>query len=284
VSETTPTQQLGELLRTTQSEVAELLDRLGSTTVDPVELVGLLESLALLDQERAEILNEIRNEASDTRRRQEERSLRQFVLRALDEIGFPQTAGFVGDYIYARERVVLKTRGFAALRRDENRAWRRNPQGRVAYVVPCLTKDGQAAPRWMARSDWELSGRVLVAEVERLWQWRGVRALLDAWRQEDDEPARSLYVPLLERYGLEALDSDREESARVRDDLLGFLEAQADSEIKRLERELGPPRAKAARRLEKLEAEEQLWGATRRQASIRGGDRRTSNGEERRAD
>src|SRR5436189_2814389 len=115
--------ELRTLLEASRDEIAVLLERLA--TLEPVELAALLESLALHDQQRAALLHAIRNQASNTRRREEERSIRQFVLRALAEIGSPQTAGFLEDYIYARERIVLKTRGFAALRRDENRAWRR---------------------------------------------------------------------------------------------------------------------------------------------------------------
>src|SRR4051812_1321959 len=98
--------RLRDLLRTTDDELHRLLVTLGGDDVDPVDLVAMLESLALRDQERAALLDAVRLEASRTRRREEERSIRQFVLRALEEIGTPQTAGFLEDYLYARNRVV----------------------------------------------------------------------------------------------------------------------------------------------------------------------------------
>src|SRR4051812_26891066 len=111
---------LYSLLESTDHELHVLLDALSAEAVDPVELTAMLESLSVRERERARLLDAVRLEASKTRRRDEERSVRQFVLRALGEIGTPQTAGFLEDYLYARDRVVTKTRGFASLRRDEN--------------------------------------------------------------------------------------------------------------------------------------------------------------------
>jgi hypothetical protein len=259
---------LQELLEATRHEIDVILGRLPE--LNPVELAGLLESLALRDQQRASLLHAIRNEASDARRREEERSLRQFVLLALAEVGSPQTAGFLEDYIYARERVVLKARGFAALRRDENRAWRRRPGSRVAYIVPCLDEEGQAVSRWMGRSDWPLSERVHVPGVESLWEWTRVLALANAWRSETnawrsetEDVADSLYLPLLQRYAhelREPAESDQPDENELEPELGQQLADEAGEHIKRLEAKLAPTRAEAAASLESLALEEQLWG------------------------
>src|SRR4051794_30895434 len=87
-----------------------LLERLDGD-VDPVEVVGLLEGLALVDERRTRLLEQFRKQASSMRRREEERSIRQFVLRALDQVAVPQTTGFLEDYLYARELVEAKSRG-----------------------------------------------------------------------------------------------------------------------------------------------------------------------------
>jgi hypothetical protein len=253
---------LQELLEASRREIDVILERLPE--LDPVELAGLLESLALHDRQRAVLLHAIRNEASDARRREEERSLRQFVLLALAEIGSPQTAGFLEDYIYARERVVLKARGFAALRRDENRAWRRRPGSRVAYIVPCLDGGGHAVSRWMGRSDWPLSERVHVPGVESLWEWTRVVALANAWRSETEDVADSLYLPLLQRYARDAR-GDTDESSEPNEVELEpgsgqQLAEEAADRVKRLVGELQPVREEAAASLKSLPLDEQLWG------------------------
>ena len=237
-----------------------MLEQLDDADPDPSNLVAVLEALVLLDQQRAQLLERIRVEASDTRRRQEERSLRQFVLRALDEIRVPQTAGYLDDYVYASERVVLKSRGFAALRRDENRAWRRRPGHRVAYIVPCLDARGQPVPRWMGRSDWDLRERVVVGEAEALWSWSRIPALFRAWRGSEDEITEALYVPLINRYYREATgDEDFTESADPH--WLDVVESEAERHLKPLRREVRSASDDLARRLSELTQEEQLWGA-----------------------
>src|SRR6266550_4150923 len=82
-------------LHASQEAIDGLISRLISENVDLAELVGQLESLSVRDQERARLLETIRLEASESRRREEDRPLRQFVLLALEEIGVPQTAGFL---------------------------------------------------------------------------------------------------------------------------------------------------------------------------------------------
>jgi hypothetical protein len=237
-----------------------VLRRLDSGDLEPVELVGLLESLSLLDQQRAQMLERARREASLTRRRDEERSIRQFVLRALEEIDAPQTAGFLEDYVYARERVVLDTRGFGALRRDENRAWRRRPGHRRAYIVPCLDPSGAAVPRWMARSDWPLSARIVVPGVEMLWAWSRVEALCRGLRDEEDKTAMAVYAPLIEKYAREARGEQVDLAATQQRDWLHETEQEAVRETKQLKARLAEELDRIAVGFADLDAEQQLWG------------------------
>ena len=255
-------EQLKSALEATHTEVGAVLRRLQSGDVDPVELVGMLESLALLDQQRADLLERARHEASTTRRRDEERSIRQFVLRALEEIGVPQTAGFLEDYVYARERVVLNTRGFGALRRDEARAWRRRPGHRRAYIVPCLDATGRPVPRWMARSDWPLAARVVVPEVEALWTWTRVMALARGLRDGDDEAAAALYAPLIEKYARDVSGGESGWSAAEPEESLREAEREAAQEVDRLDEELSESRSELAARFAGLDIEQQLWGVS----------------------
>lgn len=259
---------LRRLLDASLAEIDEILRAVGAESINAVEVVAMLESLAVLDQQRAALLEAVRAEASQTRRREEERSIRQFVLRALDEVGVPQTSGFLEDYVYARERVVTKTRGFASLRRDENKAWCRRPDARNAYIVPCLAESGRAVPRWMARSDWDLYERVLVPGAEDLWQWKRVLALCSALRAEEDEHAERLYAGLIERYAHEARGAEGDVSS-ARDSgqpAVESLEGEAAEHVARLEAKIVPSQRKVAARLIVLPREQMLWGTTERAA------------------
>ena len=143
-----------------------IIDMLVSSAEDPsvpaARLAYWAEWLERLDDRRDELIRALREEATEVRKRDEERSVRQFVLRALDELDSPQNAGFLQEYVWARYGVDLDTRGFGALRRDERRSWSRNPGRRRAYIVPTLDAEGRPLARWMARSDWPLERRITI--------------------------------------------------------------------------------------------------------------------------
>jgi hypothetical protein len=254
-------QELVPLLARTRSEITRVLERLEADEIDAAQLVPHLENLARLDREREALLDQLRHQASTERRRDEERSIRQFILQALEEVHAPQTAGFLEDYVYARERVILNSRNFGALRRDENRSWMRPRSRRRAYIVPCLDEEGEPVPRWMARSDWALAERIFTPGVEALWGWMRVLALSAALRQEEDDTAKALYVPLIEKYVAEA---GREQDGYGDDSVVDWEEAeqQARAAVDRLEDEFSAPRAAIARRFAELEPGQQLWGVS----------------------
>jgi hypothetical protein len=221
-----------------------LLHRL-EQDADPVEIVGLLESLALVDERRMRLLEDFRKRASSLRKREEERSIRQFVLRALDQIGVPQTTGFLEDYLYATELVEAKSRGMGALRRDEYRAWARlRAQPRVAYIAPCLDEEGRAVPRWMSRTDWPLERRLLVRDAEELWKVHRILALVDAC-QSSDPDSEALFVPLIDRYAHDVFDNEFGSKAVEGP---AFFSAVADAARERRS-ELEPDVTEAQRRL-----------------------------------
>jgi hypothetical protein len=264
VSTSDLTSQLRAVLLDSHKVSEELLKRLDDS-IEPAEAVSLLESLALIDQRRAIVLEEFKTAASASRQREEERSIRQFVLSALDEIEMPQTAGFLEDYLYATEFVVLKTRGMGALRRDEYRAWERlRDRPRVAYIVPCLDEEGHAVPSWMARSDWPLEDRIVVAGVEELWRFGRVRSLLKAYRDADTD-AESLFLPAITRYATEAVGDVAIDEANVPDKRsLQALSARVDESIAGLEAKLAPARKRVAERLSHTAEQQQLWGVPAR--------------------
>lgn len=241
-----------------------LLHRLKSDP-DPVEVVSFLEKLSQVDERRSRLLDQYRKQASLSRKREEEWSIRQFVLRALEQIGVPQATGFLEDYVYATELVEAKSRGMGALRRDEFRAWsRQRERPRVAYVVPALDETGSAASRWLARSDWPLADRIVVDGAEDLWALYRVRALQSAYRAAGTG-TDALFVPLIDRYAREALgDELATETTEDSPASLKRMSGTVDARIEALEKRLKPARERAASRLSDKTEEQLLWGVTGR--------------------
>ena len=164
-------------------ETLKLARRLAEDARDidvPVaELVAQATMLGRLDQRREELIGELRRTASaGLRATTPGPPIREVVLAALDELGWPQNARFLEEYLWAKHQLQLDSRAFASLRRDELRAWQRSPGARSAYVVPALNPDGTANPRWLTSSAWDLSRRVIASpETERLFDLQKVLAL-----------------------------------------------------------------------------------------------------------
>src|SRR5919204_937979 len=173
--------RLREVVLQGQKEHERLLQLIEEPTVEPELLVDQIDVLERLDDERDELVGELRREATKLARRKGERSTRQLLLAALVRIGMPQQAGFLQEYVWACDRVDLDRRQFASLRRDEQRSWLKDPEGRVAFVVPALTATGEPRRGWMARSDWPLEERIVLPDSgERLLDLRKIEALLAA--------------------------------------------------------------------------------------------------------
>jgi hypothetical protein len=165
------------------------------TDVPVAELVAQATMLGRLDQRREELIGELRRTASaGIRAAKPGPPIREVVLAALDELGWPQNARFLEEYLWARHQLQLDSRAFASLRRDELRAWRRAPGARSAYIVPALNPDGSANPRWLASSAWDLPRRVIASpETERLFDLQKILAL-------NVRGSRGPLGTLLERY------------------------------------------------------------------------------------
>ena len=159
------------------------------------ELVAQATMLGRLDQQREELIGQLRRTASaGIRATKPGPPIREVVLAALDELGWPQNARFLEEYLWARHQLQLDSRAFASLRRDELRAWRRAPGARPAYIVPALNPDGSANPRWLTSSAWDLPRRVIASpETEQLFDLQKILAL-------NVRGSRGPLGTLLERY------------------------------------------------------------------------------------
>src|SRR6201996_3510858 len=191
----------------TLEETLKLARRLAEdardTKVPVAELVAQATMLGRLDQQREELIGQLRRTASaGLRATTPGPPIREVVLAALDELGWPQNARFLEEYLWAKRQLQLDSRAFASLRRDELRAWRRAPGARPAYIVPALNPDGSANPRWLTSSAWDLPRRVIAsAETERLL------ALQKATARPARGP-RGPPAPLLERYVAQVMSTD----------------------------------------------------------------------------
>ena len=248
-------------MRQQQQLTDRLLEQLDDPNVSSVGLVEIIEATERLDRRKAELALAFREEVSSLRAREEERSIRQFVLRALDFVGCPQPARFLREFMWAHERIDLATRGFGALRRDEARAWRRRPGHRVAYIVPALDPAGHALARWMARSDWPLASRIVVEGADRLFSLKGLSSVFRARGESPDSEISSPYLPLIERYATE-LEVGRRPAQPPPEggDWLSSVRTNLEAEIQALEPLVVSAQGGRERQLAPLPEEHQLWG------------------------
>jgi hypothetical protein len=170
---------LAAALEETLKLARRLAEDARDTDVPVAELVAQATMLGRLDQRREELIGELRRTASaGLRATTLGPPIREVVLTALEELGWPQNARFLEEYLWAKHQLQLDSRAFASLRRDELRVWRRSPGARSAYIVPALNPDGSANPRWLTSSAWDLSRRVIASpETERLFDLQKVLAL-----------------------------------------------------------------------------------------------------------
>ena len=253
--------ELGTALSREREALDRLIAQVRDPGVDPVSLVSAAESLERFGRLRSRLVKGLHEVASESRRRQEERSVRQFVLRALAAIGCPQNAGFLEEYVWVSERVALNTRGFGALRRDERRAWGRHPGRRLAYIVPCLDLEARPVARWMSRSDWPLHTRIVVEGADELSELRKVDCLLRAQRRVDAGGGDDPYLSLIERYGESILEQEPPTMTDgARGDWLAALNEEVTARLPQLTIRVEEAQFAAAATLATLSEEHRLWG------------------------
>lgn len=237
----------------------QLAEDARDTDVPVAELVAQATMLGRLDKRRAELIGQLRRTASaGLRAATPSPPIREVVLDALDELGWPQNARFLEEYLWAKRQLQLDSRAFASLRRDELRAWRRSPGARTAYIVPALNPDGSANPRWLTSSAWDLPRRVIAsAETERLFDLQKILAM-------NVRGSRGPLGTLLERYVTQILaiepppvsasaTATRAWRAHVRSHTTALIEAIScrDDAI----------RGRLAEALARLPDQDRLWGA-----------------------
>jgi len=226
--------------------------------VPVAELVAQASMLGRLDERRESLIGQLRREASaDVRAARPGQPVRAVVLAALDELGWPQNARFLEEYLWAKREVQVDSRAFASLRRDELRAWRRSPGARSAYIVPALNPDGSANPRWLTSSAWDLRRRVVASpESERLFDLHKIHALRV-------RGSRGPLGTLLERYAARILAIDPppvSASAAATGAWRAHVSAHTAALIEAIRGHDDPDRDQVASRLAGLPPEDLAWG------------------------
>lgn len=250
--------ELVATLEETQRVAHRLAEHARDVDVPVADLVAQATMLGRLDRRREELIGQLRRTASaGLRATTPGPPIREVVLDALDELGWPQNAGFLEDYLWAKRQLQLDSRAFAPLRRDERRAWRRTPGARAAYVVPALNADGSANPRWLTSSAWDLDRRVIASpETERLLDLQKIAALRV-------RGSRGPLGTLLERYAKQILAIDPppvSASAAQTTAWRTHVRAHTAALIEQIRERDDSHRHRIARRLASLPEHDRLWG------------------------
>ena len=250
-------QEFRALLHDERQMIDQLLEKLDSPDASSVDLVELIEHMDRLDKRKGDLTQVFREEVSTLRKREEDRSVRQVVLRALEFVGAPQPAWFLQEFVWARDRIDLKTRGFGSLRRDEFRAWRRRPGHRLAYVIPALDSEGRAVASLMARSDWPLVNRMVVEGARRIYLLKGLEGVFRATKEPPESKSGDPYESLVERCISElGLATPLLQGKGDVDRFMALLK----SEIQASESVVAAAQAARAETLTALPDEQVLWG------------------------
>jgi hypothetical protein len=246
----------------TLEETLRLARQLATDARDGVvpvaDLVAQATMLERLDRRREELIEQLRHTASaGLRATTPGPPIREVVLAALDELGWPQNAGFLEEYLWAKRQLQLDSRAFASLRRDERRAWQRAPGSRAAYIVPALNPDGSANPRWLSSSAWQLERRVIASpETERRLDLQKIVALRV-------RGSRGPLGTLLERYARQVLTIEPPPVSATAAQTTAWrsrVRAHTIALIEQIRERDDPDRSRIARRLARLPDQAQLWG------------------------
>jgi hypothetical protein len=184
----------------------------------------------------------------------------------LDDLRWPQNAGFLEEYLWAKRQLQLDSRAFAPLRRDERRAWDRAPGGRAAYIAPALMPDGSPNPRWITCTAWPLDRRIVASsQTERLFDLQKIYSLAG----RPGSPHGNLQRPrgpidaLLERYAEQILGINPPAATASLDEISAWraqVREHARTLIAEIRRDDEPNRAQIARHLANLPERDRVWG------------------------
>jgi hypothetical protein len=260
----------------------QLVDDSRDEGVPVGELVAQVIMLERLDDRRDELISELRRTASaGIRAGRSGPPIREVVLETLDDLRWPQNAGFLEEYLWAKRQLQLDSRAFAPLRRDERRAWERAPQAGRVYVVPALNPDGSPNPRWITRSDWPLDRRIVASpQTERLYNMQKVYSLAGRPGTNDAHAhrPRGPVDALLDRYAKQFLEIDPPPVSASADEISAWrarVRERASALIGEIRRDDEPHRKRLAHQFADRPETARLWGQSPASSAGKRGSRRS---------
>jgi hypothetical protein len=187
------------------------------------------------------------------------KTIREQSLDILDEIGVPLSPATISEFGLATTGIELSSSRFASMRRDEERASKRDIGSRPAWIVPALSTDRLTQiPRLLTNSSWQLERRIVGARSLRVNHLRTTLAFLNRFERlhaADAQRAKSIEALVL-RYARGvpgAIASGLSpEPAKIR--------AVVQSELEAIDAEDLAERRQAAERLNRFSDTQRLWG------------------------
>jgi hypothetical protein len=264
------TQKSADKLRVKLAKLGEqcavALEEFNRVIADPTSSLGAIDKadarVKQLTSERNHLVEELRLAEFETpdrfgpyRRGAGQRPMREQILDLVDELGVPVFPRTVSEYALAVHQISLPPARFASVRRDEARAYERDPQSRPAWVVPAINIVGLTAiPRLVTSSAWPLERRLIASRTLRVNHLKlllvFIRRLSTIETNESD--MRKMLSALIYRSaaGIASPNGPGFEA----------MEARVKTELVVIEPDDESDRKKAADALGRLPARFQMWG------------------------
>lgn len=247
-----------QALLTTFSEALQAGDSVMQAVLEP-QLRKLSSEMQRLTSELRYVQLEHNVAAPRMRARATGKTGRELVLDALDEIGVPVAPSTISEFSQATTGMGIPATRFASLRRDEERAARRDIASRPAWVAPALsTARLTPLPRLFTSSAWETERRLVGARSARVNHLHTTLAFLERLErfQSTDPSQTSAIENLLIRFARgvpgAAPSGAPLEAQRIR--------AAVQAELQAIEPDDLQERGEAAARLAKYGDQQRLWG------------------------
>jgi hypothetical protein len=240
--------------------LADVIERSGSSGAEIVEAQQDVEKLTakygrLMAEMRADQMEHTQTAVS-SRSRVGQRPFRELVLDLLDEIGVPSSPRVVSEYALSRLGLDLPIARFASLRRDEERAYRKDALSRPAWVVPAINIAGLVPiPRLVAVSVWPSFVRLIGPRTLRVNHLKTMLTFVKRTSEgESDSETGRRMSSLVFRFarGVPGTWSASGEMDQIKE--------AAEKELSLIEPADEAERRAAADRLDQLSRDQQLWG------------------------
>lgn len=214
-------------------------------------LLGLSDELRFSDLDKTP--------EARARTRMSGKSVREAALDAIDELGVPSAPSTISDFCAATTNTPIPATRFASLRRDEERAARRDPASRPAWITPALsTAHLTPLPRLFTSSAWALERRLVGARSARVNHLYTTLAFIERFERmrAAADGAAAAMENLVIRFargipGATSTDAELD-GPRIRQVIQRELEVIEPADLEE--------RRAAAARLSKHRDNERLWG------------------------